>query len=192
MKNIVAIIPARGGSKRLPAKNIYPVCGKPMIEYTISACNSSKYNIEVWVSTDCEKIKKVASELGTFVHDRSKINSKDSAFKQAAIREAANYIIESKSGVVPDIFLSVQANSPTISSKEIDSCIDALIEYNRDEIISVDKNLMQDASIRVFKSSYVFQQDLSTNCRVVITDLYDVHNHDDVARVENILSKRIV
>ena len=104
----------------------------------------------------------------------------------------AKHIIDVKEGVVPDIFLSVQANSPTISSKEIDKCIDALIEYNRDEIISVDSNLMQDASIRVFKSSYVFQRDLSTNCGVVITDLYDVHNHDDVLAVENILSKRIV
>lgn len=192
MKNIVAIIPARGGSKRLPGKNIYPICGRPMIEYAINACNCSKYDIEVWVSTDCEKIKKVVSEAGTFVHDRSEANSKDSAFKQAAIREAAKYIVESKSGTMPDIFLSVQANSPTISSKEIDKCIDALIEYNRDEIISVDKNLMQDASIRVFKSSYVFQRDLSTNCGVVITDLYDVHNCDDVLIVENILSKRIV
>ena len=49
--NILAIIPARGGSTRLKLKNIYPVWGKPMIYWAIKACKNSKYDIKVCVST---------------------------------------------------------------------------------------------------------------------------------------------
>ena len=156
-----------------------------MIQYTIEACQKSKYEIEVWVSSDCDIIKNILNDLKINIHHRSEENSVNSAYKQAAIREAASHIVE-KQGT-PDLFLSLQANSPTMTSKEIDNCIDALIKYDRDEIISVDSNLMQDASIRVFRGNYVFQKDLSTNCGVVVTDLYDVHTIEDVKIVEAIL-----
>jgi len=189
IKKIVAIIPARGGSTRLKKKNIYPVLGKPMIQYTIDACKKSSYDIEIWVSTDSQKIKKIALELNTNIHNRSKINANSESYKQAAIREAADFIIKKKN-IVPDIILSLQANSPTITNKEIDKCINALLTYNRDEIVSVDKNLMQDAAIRVFRSNYVFQKDLSTNFGVVVTDLFDVHTIEDVKHVESLLLKK--
>tara|TARA_R110000851_G_scaffold131835_5_gene266089 strand:- start:977 stop:1567 length:591 start_codon:yes stop_codon:yes gene_type:complete len=188
---VIAIIPARGGSRRLKNKNIYPVLKKPMIEYSINACRDSKYNIEVWVSTDSENIKNVARNLNANIHNRSKTLSGDKIYKQAVIRDAADYINNNtRLNIDETIFLSIQANSPTITNKEIDDCIDALVEFNRDEIISVDNNLMQDASIRAFMGNYVFQKDLSTNCGVVITNLHDVHTSKDVKIVEKILLDR--
>ena len=62
----------------------------------------------------------------------------------------------------------------------IDSGIDALIKYNKDEIFSVDSNLMQNAAFRVFKGDYVHQKDLSTNCGVVINNLKDIHTKEDI------------
>ena len=53
---MISIIPARGGSKGLPGKNILPLCGKPMIAYTIEAAKQSKYIDRVIVSTDDQKI----------------------------------------------------------------------------------------------------------------------------------------
>jgi CMP-N-acetylneuraminic acid synthetase len=189
---VIAIIPARGGSRRLKNKNVYPVLGKPMIEYTIDACKMSKYDMSIWVSTDSEYIKSIVRKLNISIHDRSKELSGDKVYKQAAIRSAANHIQNAASLDSENvIYLSIQANSPTITSKEIDECIDTLIKFNRDEIISVDSNLMQDASIRVFKGNYVFQKDLSTNCGVVVTNLYDVHTIDDVEEVEKILLDRM-
>lgn len=188
MTKIVGIIPARKGSQRLKNKNIYPVNNLPMLAYTINACKQSKYDIEVFVSTDSEEIADIAKEYGAKIHKRTSENAKSNVYKQVAIREAAEYI--DKNFGKKDIYLSLQANSPTMTSDEIDKCIDALIKYKRDEIISVDKNLMQDASIRVFRGKYVFQQDLSTNCGVVVTNLHDVHTIEDVKIVEKILSKR--
>ena len=57
---VLAIIPARGGSKRLKKKNIYPIAGKPMLYWAIHACKKSKYSIEPWVSTEDQEIKEVA------------------------------------------------------------------------------------------------------------------------------------
>ena len=55
-KTVLAIIPARGGSKGLPGKNIKDLCGKPLIGWTIEKAKKSRYLDEVVVTTDCEKI----------------------------------------------------------------------------------------------------------------------------------------
>ena len=65
---IVAIIPARGNSKRLERKNIYQIWGKPMLYWSIRACQESKYNIEPWISTEDEEIKEIAECFGAKVH----------------------------------------------------------------------------------------------------------------------------
>ena len=64
---IIAIIPARGGSKGIPHKNITNLCGKPLIGYTIEAAKQSTYIDDVIVSTDDLEIKKVSEQYGTSV-----------------------------------------------------------------------------------------------------------------------------
>ena len=64
----IAIIPARGGSKRIPRKNIRPFCGLPMIAYAIEAARDSGCFSRVVVSTDDEEIAKVARQLGRKCH----------------------------------------------------------------------------------------------------------------------------
>tara|TARA_Y100001963_G_C6771759_1_gene445289 strand:- start:473 stop:1024 length:552 start_codon:yes stop_codon:yes gene_type:complete len=179
---VVAIIPARGNSKRLKRKNIYPIWGKPMLYWAVKACKESKYNIEPWISTEDIEIKEVALECGAKVHDREESLSQDHVYKQVAIRSAAKHIFKSQK---PDILISLQANSPQIKAKHLDDAIEALLRYKRDEIISVDENLMQNAAFRIFKGEYVFQEDLSTNCGVVVCELHDVHTLEDVRIIEN-------
>ena len=66
-KKWVAIIPARGGSKRIPQKNIYNVMGLPMIVHTINAALESNIFDEVIVSTDCEEIARISIDAGARV-----------------------------------------------------------------------------------------------------------------------------
>ena len=61
-KKILAVIPARGGSKGIPSKNIIEVGGKPLIQYTIDCAKNSKYIDRAIISTDSEEIKKVSIE----------------------------------------------------------------------------------------------------------------------------------
>jgi len=187
VKKITAIIPARGGSKRLRNKNIYPIWGKPMLFWAIQACKNSEFEIDVCVSSDSEEILQVARDLGVKTHSRGNESSNDSAYKQVAIRAAAKHL-EEKYGK-SDIYISLQANSPTLTSMQLDKGINVLLNNNKDEIFSVDSNLMQNAAFRIFKGDYVFQEDLSTNCGVVIAEARDIHTLDDVEKIENEMIK---
>tara|TARA_R100000008_G_scaffold67410_1_gene44463 strand:- start:189 stop:764 length:576 start_codon:yes stop_codon:yes gene_type:complete len=173
---IAAIIPARGGSKRLKRKNIYPIWGKPMLFWAVQACKRSGYDIDVWVSTEDDEIASVAESCGAKVIRRDPSLAGDNVYKQAVIRSAAQTIKEQTN---PDIYISLQANSPEIKAGYLDEAIDTLLRHDRDELFSVDGNLMQNAAFRIFKGDYVFQEDLSTNCGVFVCPLDDVHTLED-------------
>ncbi len=189
---VIAIIPARGGSKRLPSKNIFPVLGKPMITYSIEACLQSSHVSKVIVSTDCEKIKSVVSNYpDVFIHNRSSQLSDDKTYKQDVI---VNVLSETYNGATenekPDVVLSVQANSPQISTKLIDSIIDCKIQNEKKEIFTVDKNLMQNGAIRVMDYDYCFLKTLSMYCGVYQSSLHDVHTIEDVKIVEKLMGEK--
>jgi len=90
MSNL-CIIPARGGSKRIPKKNIKSFLGKPIIAYSIEAAIQSKLFTEIMVSTDCQKTAKIALEYGAKVPFlRSKENSNDFATTYDVIKEVVD------------------------------------------------------------------------------------------------------
>ena len=185
---VTAIIPARGGSKRLKNKNIYPVWGMPMLYWSIKACNDSKHNISVWVTTDSEEIAVVAKSFGAKIINRDQTTSNDLVYKQVAIREAASKIdqLEKPS----DIYISLQPNSPEILSHHLDEAIEKLLFHNKDEMISADSNLLQNGAFRIFRGKYVYQQDLSTNCGFIVCDLHDIHTKEDVEFLESKVKKQ--
>ena len=89
---VIAIIPARGGSKRLKKKNIYPIWGQPMLSWAVKACKESRYHIVPWVSTDDEEIAEAARQCGAKVVMRDASLADDKTYKQVAIRDAASKI----------------------------------------------------------------------------------------------------
>ena len=114
MKNL-AIIPARGGSKRIPRKNIKPFMGKPIIAYSIEAALQSGIFDEVMVSTDDEEIAEVAKQYGANVpFMRSKKNSDDHATMEDVIEEVLNeYCCQNKSF---DSFCCILSTAPFLRS----------------------------------------------------------------------------
>ena len=181
--NVVAIIPARGNSKRLTRKNLYSLWGKPLLYWAIRACNESAFDVVPWVSSEDAEIRQVAAEFGARVHIRDASLSDDETPKQAVIRSVAAHIRESSAA--PDLVISLQPNSPQIRGQHLDEGINTLLKYGRDEIFSVNSNLMQNAAFRIFRFDYVFQLDLSTNCGVYVCDLMDVHTLEDILVLEN-------
>ena len=180
---ITAVIPARGGSKRLKGKNIAEVWEKPMLYWAIKACKDSNFNIDIWVSTEDDKIKAVAKSYGAKIHDRDPVLASDTAFKQEVIRSAASFI--DKITGPSEVYISLQPNSPQITGAIIDSAVEKLLKHDCSEIFSVNKDLMQNAAIRVFRGRYVYQKDLSTYCGVIVCDIEDIHTKEDLERVEN-------
>jgi CMP-N-acetylneuraminic acid synthetase len=172
---VYAVIPARGGSKRLPRKNIHEVWGQPMLSWAIRACQASAYISECFVSTEDDEIAAVAEKFGATVIWRPAELATDMVFKQDVIVHAAESFAEK-----PDIVVSLQANSPEICASDLDAAIAKLIEFDRSEIFSVDANLLQNAAFRIMKYEYVFQKSISTRSGAYVTQYVDVHSPADI------------
>jgi CMP-N,N'-diacetyllegionaminic acid synthase len=183
---VVFIIPARGGSKRLHRKNLYLINGKPCIQYAIESCLKSKYaKNNVYVTSEDVEILSVSKDLGANIISRPASLSEDHVWTQDVLIHASDYL----NFVDFDYIVRVQANSPQVTSKKIDECIDKLIKYNLWEVFTVDQNGIEDAAVHVMKASCVYQKALSVYKGVVFTNYIDIHTVEDVEKVEIQLSK---
>ncbi|WP_053406801.1 pseudaminic acid cytidylyltransferase [Persicobacter sp. CCB-QB2] len=127
----IAIIPARGGSKRIPRKNIREFLGKPIIAYSIEAALESELFDEVLVSTDDEEIADVARKYGASVPFlRSKKNADDFAPLSAAIIECLNTVEGDY-----DIVCCILATAPFISAEWLKRSAEILTEC--DSVVSI-------------------------------------------------------
>ncbi|MBI35453.1 MAG: N-acylneuraminate cytidylyltransferase [Flavobacteriales bacterium] len=133
---MLAIIPARGGSKGLPEKNIKPLLGKPLIAYTIEAAKKSKYITKIFVSTDCEKIAETAIKHGAECpHLRPEHLASDTALSIDTYKYVINKLnTESEKKV--DEFVVLQPTSPLRNSTDIDNAVSMFFEKQADSVIS--------------------------------------------------------
>ncbi|MFY9101297.1 acylneuraminate cytidylyltransferase family protein [Aliarcobacter cryaerophilus] len=130
-KTFLAIIPARGGSKRLPRKNILDLCGKPLISWSIEAALKSKYISKVVVSSDDEEILNISSNFGADIIKRPYELANDTATTFDVVKHTIdnfeNY----------DYIVLLQPTSPLRNEKHIDEAIELLEEKQADAIVSV-------------------------------------------------------
>ena len=130
-KTFLAIIPARGGSKRLPRKNILDLCGKPLISWSIEAALKSKYISKVVVSSDDEEILNISSNFGADIIKRPYELANDTATTFDAIKHTINNLEKY------DYIVLLQPTSPLRNEKHIDEAIELLEEKQADAIVSV-------------------------------------------------------
>ena len=93
---IIAIIPARKGSKGIPNKNIKYICGKPLIAYSIEVALNSELIDDVYVSTDSEQIAKISKDYGAKVIKRPSYLAQDKSQTFDAIEHALKWIQKNK------------------------------------------------------------------------------------------------
>ena len=135
-KNIVAIIPARGGSKRIPNKNIKLFCGKPLISYPISMLKSCDLISKVLVSTDSEQIKRESLFYGAIVpFMRPKKLSDDYAATSDAILHALDWLIENETTHV-DYVLTMYPAATSITQEEIEKAIFMIEDGDVDSVFT--------------------------------------------------------
>lgn len=130
-KTFLAIIPARGGSKRLPRKNILDLCGKPLISWSIEAALKSKYISKVVVSSDDEEILNISSNFGADIIKRPYELANDTATTFDAIKHTIDNLEKY------DYIILLQPTSPLRNEKHIDEAIELLEEKQADAIVSV-------------------------------------------------------
>ena len=136
----VAFIPVRGGSKSIPLKNIKPICGKPLVYWTVKAACECKYIDKVYVATDSEKIKEVVESFKleqnneafdkAIVIGRSAESASDTASTEFAMLEFADKYEF-------DNIVLVQATSPLLSAKDLNNGFEAFNGAGTDSVLSV-------------------------------------------------------
>jgi len=134
-KQIIAIIPARGGSKRVPRKNLLPLRGKPLIAYTIEQAMRSRLVSRTIVSTDDDEIAEVARQYGAEVIKRPPELSGDTASSEAALLHVVGWLAEQEN-YQPDILVFLQCTSPIRKESDIDNAIGAFLEKQADSLFS--------------------------------------------------------
>jgi pseudaminic acid cytidylyltransferase len=136
MKNCLAIIPARGGSKRIPKKNIKPFLNIPVINYSIEAAKKTKIFDEIMVSTDDNEICKIAITAGAKVPFlRSKKNSGDKSTLTEVIKEVLKYYL--LKGMKFKYFACIYPVAPLIDPKMLQESLKMLMRRNVDAVIPV-------------------------------------------------------
>ena len=138
-KQVLALIPARGGSKGLPSKNIRPICGKPLIAWSIEKAKLSKYVDMVLVTTNCRKIAAIAKQYGAYLPFlRPDELATDRSPTYDAIRHALIFLKEKESKTF-DYVVLLEPTSPLREDNDIDQMLERLIKKSAefDSIISV-------------------------------------------------------
>ena len=138
-KSFLAIIPARGGSKGLPGKNIKPLCGKPLIAWTIEAGLGSQYIDEVMVTTDSEEIADVAREFGASVPFlRPAELASDTATSFDAVKHVIDFY-ERELHKRFDYVVLLEPTSPLREKNDLDAMIEKiyLVNDEYDAIVSL-------------------------------------------------------
>ena len=135
-RSFVAIIPARGGSKRLLRKNVLEIAGEPMISWTIKAARSSKFIDEIVVTTDDREIADVATRSGVAVPFlRPAELATDSTSTFDVVDHALKHYRQM--GMEFNFSVLLQPTSPLRTADHIDSAIEYLVDRRADAVISV-------------------------------------------------------
>jgi CMP-N,N'-diacetyllegionaminic acid synthase len=134
-KKILAIVPARGGSKGLPRKNIRLFNGRPLLSYSVKAGIESKYVSDVIVSSEDEEILAIAKSYGASIINRPEELATDTAPAKLLIKHALDAQLEK--GVRYRYAILLQPTSPLRTSSHIDQAYETLLSENASSLISV-------------------------------------------------------
>ncbi|WP_458404240.1 cytidylyltransferase domain-containing protein [Methanobrevibacter sp.] len=133
---ILVVIPARGGSKGIPRKNLRLLHNKPLISYSIETAKSSQYVDDVVVTTDDSQIALIAEKFGASVVRRSEELSTDEVLLDPVVHDA---MIQKEKLALDeyDIVITLQPTSPLIKTETLDACIEKFEDFSLDSVISV-------------------------------------------------------
>jgi len=159
-REVLAIIPARGGSKRVPRKNLAPFEGKPLLAHSIEDALGAALVTRTVVTTDDAEIKRVALEYGAEVIDRPIELAADTSTSESALAHVL-HTLRDREDYEPDLVVFLQCTSPAREPKDIDDAIRTLDRENADSLLSVarfDKYIWQPGPESASPINYDFRK----------------------------------
>ena len=193
--SFLAIVPARGGSKGLPGKNIKELCGKPLVAWSIEAGLKSKYVDEVMVSTDDEKIAEISKKHGANVPF---LRPSDLASDTATTFDAVKHTIDYYKNELKkefDYIVLLEPTSPLREVCDIDRAIEILLESKADSIVGICKTESQNPAFLVSKDEKGLiagyeNKDMRVLRRQEIKDVYFFEGTIYVSKTDVLLDKK--
>lgn len=155
---VVAIIPARGGSKRLPRKNLLPLVGKPLLAHTIEHAKKAESISRTIVSTEDHEVAAVADAYGADIIVRPNELASDTASSESALRHCLDHL-KATEGYSPDLVVLLQGTSPIRRPSDIDAAVKILLDRRADSLLSACRShvfLWRRAGDRVKSVNYDF------------------------------------
>jgi CMP-N,N'-diacetyllegionaminic acid synthase len=136
-KKVLAVVPARGGSKGIPNKNIVDIGGNPLIKYTIDAALGSAMLTNCVISTDSDVIADVAKSCGALVPFKRPEYLSDDRAQSLPVMQHAVEFMEVEQGYQYDLVIMLQPTTPLRETKDIDNAINLLLDTGANSVISV-------------------------------------------------------
>jgi CMP-N-acetylneuraminic acid synthetase len=155
------VIPARGGSKRFPKKNIYPLNGLPLIAHTILFALNSFPKENIWVNTDDLEIGNISADYGVNVTFRPKELGSDTATTAEVLFFQSNYFLSE--GILCDAIILLQATNPLRPKKIIENSIDLFEKNKRNSLASFS---LLNKKYGKIKSNYFFPENYEAGMRM--------------------------
>lgn len=190
-KKVLALIPARGGSKGIRNKNIYPIFGKPLISYSIIAAQESRYIDRILVSTDSLKISEVARQYGDIVpFIRPSEYAKDNSKSIDVVMHALKWLKEQSDFY--DILLLLQPTQPLRTSDDIDKSLEIYIKHDEQPLASVCEVDDHPLLIRTIEDNGNLKSLLSLNSTVRRQDMmpfYKINGCIYINRIKDICAE---
>ncbi|MFD2528374.1 acylneuraminate cytidylyltransferase family protein [Polaribacter marinaquae] len=190
---VLAIIPARGGSKGIPMKNIINFRGKPLIQWTIEAALQSKYITETIVSSDSNEILEVAKKnKDVLLLKRPNYLAEDSTRTEPVLKHAITSLQNKKY----DYIILLQPTSPLRDSKDIDASFKKIEKQNADSLISVCS--VEHHPYKTFKLDEngflkgIINNDFPFSPRQILPDTYRANGAIYIIKTKKFLEKELL
>ncbi|WED41908.1 cytidylyltransferase domain-containing protein [Legionella cardiaca] len=132
---VLAIIPARGGSKRLPRKNILPLANRPLLAYSIDAAKQCSLITDIIVTSEDEEICELARKMGVEVICRPSELASDTISNEYVVEHALKTFIKNK--YFPDYVVLLQPTSPLRTATHLQECLQSFLSSTMRSVVSV-------------------------------------------------------
>jgi CMP-N-acetylneuraminic acid synthetase len=192
-EGIVAIVPARGGSKGIPKKNIALLAGKPLLSYSIEVGLESSLIDRVFVSTDDEEIAKVALSFDAEILHRPKELAGDDTPDLPVFQHAISYLEDQ--GYHPEILVNLRPTCPLRDVKDVNSAIQKMVDSNCDAVRTITTVKHHPYWMGKLKNDRLFPFIDGIDVqkyyqRQLLPDAYIINGGVDVMRAENIIKNK--
>ena len=187
----VAVIPARGGSQRIPMKNIRPFMGKPIIGYSIHTAQAAGIFDRIVVSTDHQRIAEIARKFGADIHARIEHMARDDVGTRAVVTR----VVEDLHLDDDDQVCCIYATAPLMDVLDLQFGKQVMDEQSADHVISVGYPPLQDAAqfywskVEALRSDVEYFDTTTTLVPISVDRVCDINTDADFERAERMYAR---